>query len=666
VIPAGSARLPLISAVGCLIILLAAIPLWGSAPRAVAAPAQTEIVLQDITPVSVAPGKVLRISGRFVTDSTLKNVRLRLEIGTSRFLSRSALTEAAASPPPDTTIVNGAVDELGKVDANRRFRINVDTDELAPLLTAGAGVYPLKVVATAGALNETVASVSTFLPWAPEGPKASRLLFIWPLIDQPRRDATGTFTIPGLGEELRRGGRLATLTASGQGAPVTWVIDPSVLSDVAALDTAPARRWLADLPAAIGDQETVIVPFGDPDIAAVTAADQIRLLRRATRHGEDVAEELLAPREVRTDFAWPADGAADEVTIDRARREGTGVMLLDETTAPLITPPTYTPSGRIEQVDPDVQLLLSDRPASALVASPARTRDDVVLGQQRFLAETLLHSLEAPNDPRLLVLSPPRRWDPDPKWARALVTATEQATWLNPVTIEQALTPGAPVVDRAEPTIPEPSAERQVPRELILAASEAQPLARRFHAILTRPAVLAQPIEDAIYTSISTAWRTDHEAAAESQARTLERLRTQRGKVRIVSRGGTLSDDRGELPITIRNQLDQRVEVRLSATSPDPLRLRVQAPDGLIRVEADGVESVGVGLDAVTSGRLTVDAQILTPKGKPYAESVQLNVDVRAYGRIAIFVFGAAAALMIAAAFVRIVRRIRNRNGRTA
>lgn len=666
----GSTRRNLIGALTGLTVIALAVPaVTGVAPPAAAAPPRAEISLQDISPVSVEPGKVLRIQGSITSDAKLTGVTIGLEVGTSPFLTRGSVAEAATDPPV-TNPVPGVTDTLGKLKAggSRRFTLAVETDDL---LLASAelppGVYPARIVASAGPTGEIIDTVSTFLPWVTgQAISPSRLLMIWPLIDIPRRDATGAFTVPGLGEELRPGGRLSTLTASGAGADVSWVIDASLLADVAALATEPAQRWLAELPRAIGVQEASIVPFGDPDVAAVTTADELALLRRATARAEQVAEQTLAGREVRTDFAWPADGAADPEVIDRARRAGSAVFLLDETTAPLTTELFYTPSGRIQQLDPEVELLLADRPASALAASPANSRSDVVLSRQRYLAETLLHSLELPTESRLLVVAPPRRWNPSPGWARALVDATSQASWLRPVSIEEALRPGAPVVERVDPTIPEPALARQLPTQLVTNAALAQPQARKFRAILTRPGILGRPIEDAVYTSVSTAWRSDHDAAAVAQERTLERLKTQRDKVRIVSRGGTLSDDRGQLPVTIRNELDQAVAVRLSVTSTDPLRLRVQAPDGRIRVAPAGVESVSVELDAVTSGRLPIDAQILTPNGNPYAEPVRLQVDVRAYGRVAIIVFGAAASLMILAALVRIVRRIRNRHRRPA
>lgn len=194
---------------------------------------------------------------------------------------------------------------------------------------------------------------------------------------------------------------------------------------------------------------------------------------------------------------------------------------------------------------------------------------------------------------------------------------------------------------------------------MVLAAGQALTDNRRLAAILTRPRQLSAPIDDALFTSVSTAWRADPLAAEASQAATLDRLSSQRSKVRIVSQGGTLGDDSGTFPVTVRNQLDQTVRVRLAVTSTDQVRLRVEGPDDVIRIAPDRSSSVEVELDATTSGQLSFDAQLLTPRGAAYDDPVTLRVDVRGFGQVTFVVFGAAVALLMVAAGIRVFRRIR-------
>jgi hypothetical protein len=108
------------------------------------------------------------------------------------------------------------------------------------------------------------------------------------------------------------------------------------------------------------------------------------------------------------------------------------------------------------------------------------------------------------------------------------------------------------------------------------------------------------------------------------------------------------------------------VVVRLRVSSTDSLRLRVEAPDDRIRIAAQRSELVAVQLDAVTTGRLTFDAQLLTPRGAAYDDPVTVPVDVRGFGQITLVVFGVAVGLLLIAAAIRVARRIRAARRRAA
>jgi hypothetical protein len=632
---------------------------------AAAAPLRAELSLSTLAPVSVQPGDTLRAQGAFTVNRTLDDVVVRLEVSTTAFATRGAVTDAAANPP-FTVPVTGAEDDLGKVrrGASETFNVRVPADDL-PFFSSG--VYGMRVVAVDASTGAELASVSTFLPWAPDGVGVlpSRLLLFWPLMGLPVRDSVGALTDDDLGESLTGDGRLSVLLQEGARAPSTWVVDPALLDDVAAVDSPGAEQWLQTMRDAARTREVVALPYGDPDVAAVASAGRPGVLLDGQLKADRVYERVTGTP-ARSDLAWPADGAADEQVLSVAGRAGDTLSLLSAESAPLVTELPYTPSGRLTLAEPEMEVLLADPAVSALAAAPAVTPEGVLLARQRFLAETLLHSLELPQDPRLLVVAPPRRWDPSAAWAEELVTAVRKAPWLNPVSIDEAIRPAAPTAERIAPSISEDSTARQLPDTMVDDAADGLVDNRRLAAILTRPRQLSGPIEDALFTSLSTAWRADVPAAELSQTATLDRLAAHRGRVRIVTKGGTLSDDRGTFPVTLRNQLDQPVVVRLRVSSTDSLRLRVEAPDDRIRIAAQRSELVAVQLDAVTTGRLTFEAQLLTPRGAAYDDPVTVPVDVRGFGQITLVVFGVAVGLLLIAAAIRVARRIRAARRRTA
>ena len=213
-----------------------------------AAPLQTELRLTTFKPISVDYGKTVRASGTFTTNQTVDDVVVRFEVGGSAFVSRSAITEAA-SAPPYTSPVFGADDDLKKVrhGDTESFSIKFPSNDL-PFDTPG--VYPMKVVALNATTGAQLASVSSFLPWAPDGVGIvpSRLLMIWPVIgdsDLVTGGADGSVdrnTL--LGQTISGIGRLATIVAAGQRAPATWVVDPAVLDQAAELGSPAAQSWL--------------------------------------------------------------------------------------------------------------------------------------------------------------------------------------------------------------------------------------------------------------------------------------------------------------------------------------------------------------------------------------------------------------------------------------
>jgi hypothetical protein len=198
-----------------LLALSAAVLLLTPIGGASAAPLKTTLQLTSLTPVSPQGGTTVRAKGTFVSNRTLDDVVVRLQVGTTAFVSRSSIADAAADPP-FTTPVPGAEDDLRKVRRGEReqFSIAVPAEDLP---FTSAGVFPLSIVAVDAGTGATLSETSTFLPWAPETVCAceSRLLMFWPLVSPPARDSTGAFVGSGLQTSMSPGGRLSTLVRTG-------------------------------------------------------------------------------------------------------------------------------------------------------------------------------------------------------------------------------------------------------------------------------------------------------------------------------------------------------------------------------------------------------------------------------------------------------------------
>jgi hypothetical protein len=341
--------------------------------------------------------------------------------------------------------------------------------------------------------------------------------------------------------------------------------------------------------------------------------------------------------------------------VDRLPSIGDGSVIMSGDQVPPDEVLAYTPSGRAVLGPNDVQGLLTDPTLQSLVATPAA--GDPVLARQRFLGETLLITAELPTASRLVVVTPPRRWNPSRAYADALIQAFTQARWLQPVSLDRALRWPVPTLARADlPTTPPAD---QLPASYVDLAAASYARLRTFAAILTEPRPIVGDYRAALYSSLSTAYRRNVDAGLKTLTQTSDALERDRAKVRIVSRGGTLTSNSGTFPLTVVNDLDQGVRLGLDVESADPLRLQISAPES-VNVRSGERVSVSAKVDATTSGDLAASAQLVTPRNRvPYAAPVDLEVRVRAYGQVALLVFGGAAAVLVLAASIRVFRRVR-------
>jgi hypothetical protein len=580
----------------------------------------------------------------------------------------------------------------------QRFQLTAAPGSLVLPVT---GVYPVRVVvdATVGGVVQQVAEVTTLLPWYSSADQVARtrMLFLWPLIDVPHRDRAGVFLDDSLATSLAPGGRLSRLVTAGADRPVAWLVDPALLADASAMSagyevrstpagpgpapspstsgspsapqpsaagpattrgtgSAQARQWLEAFNLASSRSEVATVPYADADVTSTLDAGRPVLLHGAVRRGGAVAADILG-RPVRRDVAWPVDGQAAEATVNRLRSAGLRAVVLSGAEVPPTEVLAYSPSGRAQVgAGAGVPALLSDPVLDAQIA--AGGSQDPLLARQRFLAETLLVTAELPTASRLLVVAPPRRWDPSLAYADALVSGLTRAAWLRPVGLDAALAWPVPGISRED--LPEQPPPRQLPPSYVADAAATNQRLRTFAGILTEPDLVVPDYQAAVYATLSTAWRRQVAAGRHLLEDTTQALDRQRAQVRIVSRGGTLTSTSGPFPVTVVNDLDQAVQLGLDVESADPLRLRITAP-AQVHVPAGARVSVDARVEATTSGNLAATAQLVTPRLRaPYSAPVELPVRVRAYGQVAVLVFGGAAALLILAAGVRLVRRVRS------
>ena len=416
-----------------------------------------------------------------------------------------------------------------------------------------------------------------------------------------------------------------------------------------------AGSWLERLRSASALGSVVSLPYADPDLVALRRADLATDLMAARGLGDTISTTIL-DRAVSTDVAWPADGYADRATLRALRGMGMTSVILDARAVPAELDLSFTPTGRADIRTPNGELagLLYDPVLTDALA--ARTDEQPLLAAQRFVAETAMITAEQPGfgPERTVLIAPPRRWSPPAELLDRVVSVSLQAPWLAPVAVDDLRASPPPEIDRDPARYPRGVRRDELPLPYLDAVRDLRPRIATFGAVLTEPDTVLPGLDSAVLRLESTWWRERGER--------LSRLTATRGhvinlqsRVKVLPGSYTFGSKSGTIPLTISNELPQAVvvDVRLTPLTP---RLEIGEVDP-VPIDAQSNVQVEVPAKAVANGLVLVQTTLRTPDGSAFGDPVQLRVQVTQYGTVALFITIGAAAVLFAAAGMRLFRR---------
>jgi Family of unknown function (DUF6049) len=574
----------------------------------------------------------------------------------------------------------------------------------------GFGVYPVAAQLSDQA-GDALASDRTLLPFWP-GQQAAGLQrplaisWIWPLIDQPRGQVCPALANNDLAASLGPTGRLSALLTAGRAhadADLTWVIDPALLGDVAAM-TRPyqvgsrpnctgaipepaskaATAWLSALRRITSGQPTVITPYADVDVAALVHGGLDADLASAYTTGRAVADSVLHGS-FEPSIAWPAGGTADlSVLTTLAATEHIGTVVLDSSEMPPADSPVFEPDDAVTSIrtgaDTTMTVLLADNVLTGVLQAgdsssgtlPPSTQFAV---SQQFLAETAMIAAEAPASSRSIVVAPPDGWSPPASLASELLSETVRAPWLAPTPLGSlARYPDTYRAIRRQP----PPDSRESPGELggrylstvgMLSAGLSVYEAMLYHP----PASYLQSLDEALAATESSAWRGGGTSPGLALAGGLSAyLKDAEGKVKIiaadqVSMGGAS----GAIPVSIQNGLHQAIQVRVNAGVVNPpgrtSPLTVGRFQNLVTVQPQQAVTVRLPVSSAPQGSTVIQLSLTSANGTPLPfATMSLTVQSTRYGRAILFLIGAAIGVLVLTSLYRGVRRWLHADARVA
>jgi hypothetical protein len=637
--------------------------------------------LVALTLTSIRPGgylkadSVLRVHGRLVNQSqtAYQRVSVRLRFSSRAMMNRGEVETYAdgRGPDPSQTGLPRLVSTTLPIGGQQSWTLSLRAQQMR---LGAFGVYPISVEVQ-NAAGTVLGRQRTFVTYYPTGSPTlkTKVAWVWPVIDQPHRADDSTFIDDRLERQLGSGGRLSNLVAAAAHTttPVSWLIDPSLVDDATHMadtdgytikgsanrpQSVAANDWLGSLHSAVtaGDR-LIATPYADPDVMAL-----------AQRHmSGDV--KLAAQQSVRTltdahlsgatpGVAVPPDGLADQATLSSLVASGSHTILLSSALLPASRLDTFTPDPVVRRTvsGTKVKLVAYDDTLQTVLKADTTELGGKVLAEQRFLAETAMITGEAPQHPRTVVITPPRRWKPSLSFAKAVLSDTAKVPWLQPVQLSDAENT-RPAGRSFQPA----KGSTGLGKTYLHQVKDLGTRIQRFTSIFTPPAsdfTLGVPRIE------SSAWNGQSRYGKDLKHTLEAELDHAAGKIKVLNDGITMAGKSGRIPITISNGLDHgTVVVKLHAYSQNTTRLRVNSIDRTLVLEPGHKDQVTLDMRASANGIAYVNLELLTPDGHsfdgPHGGPHVLHVRATGYGRTALLITGISLAVLFVGVAIRIMRR---------
>jgi hypothetical protein len=458
------------------------------------------------------------------------------------------------------------------------------------------GVYPVELRLRSG--DETVASTVTYLTYLT--PTDFPPLEVGVVVDigaPPALQPDGGIELSA--ESVARARQRVEAVEAAGATPLTLAPLPETvegLADAGGADAAVVDR-LRQLAAA---RQVLARPFVDIDLAALRDAGLDSEAYEQSDGGANVARSRLAVEPTGgvwlSGATWRLEAArwAVEIGFDRA-----------------VVPSSAVGDGDGEDI-PTTPVRLGDDGPLALVADPDLadhlTSDDGMVAAHRFIAELTTAWLEAPSDPRAMVVHLPPDADIDPQVVGTALAALNDGQAVQGVPVTQIFSDVPPSEDG--PTTVELAAAERGP-DLGQLAPQIESVRGRIGGVA---GLLGDPnvetsLDHALFMSTGVATPDDDRAAYVDWAE--GELDNVRGAVSLPEEFQiTLTARSSTIPVTLTNNTELDLQVRVELDSD---QLEFPEGDVLTPMLPPGTTRLEVRVRARTSGAFTLDVTVSSP-----------------------------------------------------
>ena len=557
------------------------------------------------------------------------------------------------------------------------FELSVPVDQIN---FSSPGVYVIGVDIRADPVDGDRLTLDTSritVPWLPadEPLPVVPVALLWPVAAAPTMLADGNLIDDSLSDQLGADGPLTTLVEAPGAAPVTWIVDPDLVATVEAMadgytvtdpngthteggGSANATAWREALATATQGQQQFLLPYANPDLPAIARVDDtlaIDTARAAVAATQAAAGETTGA--TAAEIAWPGSGVADDESLAALASAGVRTVVLS---SEAVTPVPEEYQAQVRTGETALDAVVTDGGLDAAVTAAGHSDPTAGATQlrQAWLAETALLALSADGagqPPPPLVAAAPNDWPLSPAAAQALLEVWTTTPWVQSAALADLPAPARPSALIA----PDPDAVA-VPPELppgeVEAAVDLEQDIGQYAALLAEPDGAIDELHLAALRAVATSWRPTPQAAATFTSAVAADVSSQLGQVAVlVPESVTLSSNKGTFPLTVSNGLPQPVLVSVDVQADNPDRMSV-ADVPPQRVDAGENATVEVTAEATANGKVPVTVHLTASDGSRLGPTQQMIVNATDYGTIGWVVVGAAGALFLASAVLRLIR----------
>lgn len=451
---------------------------------------------------------------------------------------------------------------------------------------------------------------------------------------------------------------------------------------VAGTGQQAAASFLERLRAVAATRPVVVLPYGDPDVVALVRAGMTAEMTAAQEHGQEVVRRVWGDLATATSVtasstAYPIDGATDGATLSALMAAGARTGLLSDASVDLPGPNPGPPSA--------AALIEPEPGTDGLPSVVART--DVLGGLDKLIDDrkptgwaTKVNSLTAllaqqRSDGTVTpaVFAPVRRWSPDSAGLQGLVQLLGDLGHSGIITGETLTDLTGTPQRSGTADYPDVARKHELQPEYLQRITDDRDDVAALRSGLATvdqpadPATLLDPLDRALDTAASTAFRTNP-TVGDANLNTVEStVSAVRAGVQLANTGNnyTLASSTSPLLLTVLNNTAYDVPVTVELTGGEMVGLTVtDAPVQVI--PAGRSQQVKIPTEVTRSGQFQVTASLVGPDGVAWGTPVQLTVQSSAYGALTVILIIGAGGVLVVMVFLRIRQRLRGRRDRIA